>query len=181
MTETALYRFFAADGSLLYVGITGNTTQRWAAHASEKPWWPEVARKTVEWFDDRATAEANERIAIGIEMPRYNVRHAGGDPSAVVLHYTSWWEYVQRVAKGDSTHKIGAKVGVGGGCVARWKYHVPTGENVVAFARAYGIHPLTAMVEAGYLRADEVQFKDSGLDEMRLPHILDELRRRMGD
>jgi hypothetical protein len=157
MTRTALYRFYNADGALLYVGITENTVQRWRGHASEKPWWPEVVRKTVDWFDDRATAEVNERVAIRSEDPRYNVRHKGGDATAVVMHFTPWWDYVQRVADGRSTHKIAAKIGVGGNCVARWKYSRPTGENVVAFARGFGADTLAALVAADFVTAEEAR------------------------
>lgn len=70
---TALYRFFDADGALLYVGITADLEQRWTKHQSEKPWWPDVAEKTVAWHDDRPSALAAELEAIKTEAPRYNV------------------------------------------------------------------------------------------------------------
>ncbi|MEU2443522.1 GIY-YIG nuclease family protein [Streptomyces althioticus] len=69
---TALYRFFDADGALLYVGITADLEQRWSSH-QRKPWWPDVAKKTVEWHDTRPVALAAELEAIKSEAPRYNV------------------------------------------------------------------------------------------------------------
>jgi hypothetical protein len=74
--RTALYRLFDADDTLLYVGITVDPETRWWNHAKEKSWWPEVANRTVEWFDNRAAAEAAEFTAIVTEDPRYNVEHS---------------------------------------------------------------------------------------------------------
>lgn len=72
MTETALYRLFNADDLLLYVGISKNPKKRWGQHALEKPWWHEVAEKTVEWHPDHATAVALETQAIAAERPAYD-------------------------------------------------------------------------------------------------------------
>ena len=70
--RTALYRFFDEGGALLYVGITANTKERWLAHRYDKPWWPDVAEKTVEWFDNRTLALEAEKHAIVAELPAYN-------------------------------------------------------------------------------------------------------------
>lgn len=69
---TALYRFFDADGDLLYVGIAMNPRSRFNGHASDKEWWPQVARKTVQWYPSRVLADAAETEAIALEKPRYN-------------------------------------------------------------------------------------------------------------
>lgn len=71
--RTAVYRFFDAAGDLLYIGIAENPDGRWKKHASRKPWWPEVARKTVEWFDNREEAGAAEHRAIRTEHARHNI------------------------------------------------------------------------------------------------------------
>lgn len=71
----ALYRFFGADGSLLYVGLTMNPGTRWPSHARDKPWWLEVHTLTIEHFADRPAVEDAERRAIRAERPRYNVIH----------------------------------------------------------------------------------------------------------
>jgi hypothetical protein len=71
---TALYRFFDADGRLLYVGITFAIRQRWYAHAQEKTWWPQVAHKQVEWLPNRYRAAKAEIAAIKAERPLYNVQ-----------------------------------------------------------------------------------------------------------
>lgn len=70
---TALYRLYDADGALLYVGVTGDLRTRFAQHAAGKPWWPEVARKTVEWHETRIAALGAEAAAMENERPRYNI------------------------------------------------------------------------------------------------------------
>jgi predicted GIY-YIG superfamily endonuclease len=73
MTErTAVYRLFAEDDSLLYVGISDNFGRRWKQHAHAQPWWPGVKRQTVEWFDTREDARAAETRAIHDECPTHN-------------------------------------------------------------------------------------------------------------
>lgn len=70
---TALYRFFDADGRLLYVGISDNIRSRWGHHRNHKSWWPDVARATVELFDTWGAAAEAEDLAIKTEDPLYNV------------------------------------------------------------------------------------------------------------
>ncbi|MFI8206844.1 MULTISPECIES: GIY-YIG nuclease family protein [unclassified Streptomyces] len=70
---TALYRFFDADGALLYVGITYDTEQRFASHRNSSPWWRDVASESIEWHDTRTLALAAESKAIKAERPRHNV------------------------------------------------------------------------------------------------------------
>ncbi|MGW2937646.1 GIY-YIG nuclease family protein [Streptomyces sp. NPDC001156] len=71
--RTALYRFYDKGGALLYVGITANVESRFADHERNKEWWPQVAKKTIEWFDTRPPARAAEVQAILDERPAYNV------------------------------------------------------------------------------------------------------------
>lgn len=70
-----LYRFFNADGDLLYVGMTKNPGQRLAGHSSNQSWWREVANVTMEHCDTRAALKRAERDAIRNESPKYNVVH----------------------------------------------------------------------------------------------------------
>jgi predicted GIY-YIG superfamily endonuclease len=74
--RTALYRFFAADDRLLYVGITDRLGERWSTHMREKPWWSKVRRQTTEWCDSREAAATAEIAAIKDERPLHNVQHA---------------------------------------------------------------------------------------------------------
>jgi predicted GIY-YIG superfamily endonuclease len=74
--RTAVYRFHDAAGDLLYVGMTRNPRARFHNHAADKPWWPEVDAKAIEWLGSWSEAHAAERAAIRAEKPRYNVQHA---------------------------------------------------------------------------------------------------------
>lgn len=72
-TETphALYRLYDASGVLLYVGITWNLPGRMVGHA-RKPWWPEVARRTMVWYPSEQDARTAEAAAIDAENPLHN-------------------------------------------------------------------------------------------------------------
>ncbi|MFC8463367.1 hypothetical protein [Streptomyces sp. NPDC057250] len=70
--RTALYRLYDAADVLLYIGISHQPDVRFAQHASDKPWWTDVARRDVEWHDDRPSAEAAEAEAIRAEDPEHN-------------------------------------------------------------------------------------------------------------
>lgn len=73
--RTALYRLYAADGTLLYIGVTGKLSVRFYYHSREKRWWPQVHGKRITWYDDRAEAEEAERCAILGEHPVHNIFH----------------------------------------------------------------------------------------------------------
>lgn len=68
-----LYRFFDADGVLLYVGISLHGIQRMSNHQTTQPWWSSVSRTSLEHFPDRESAREAERAAIASEGPRYNI------------------------------------------------------------------------------------------------------------
>ncbi|MEV7492192.1 type II toxin-antitoxin system prevent-host-death family antitoxin [Streptomyces anulatus] len=74
--RTALYRLFGATGQLLYVGITTQPETRWTQHAADKPWWPLVRQRNVEWHPSRPVAERAELAAIRTEAPLYNSANA---------------------------------------------------------------------------------------------------------
>lgn len=76
-----LYRFYAADDALLYVGLSVNPGKRFERHKADKEWWPEVARVELEQYPDHPTLRAAEREAITEERPRYNIRMNERRPS----------------------------------------------------------------------------------------------------
>lgn len=76
---TALYRLFDSAGVLLYVGISDNLKVRFADHAASKPWWPDVARRTIELHTVRSAAEAAEDAAIKAEHPVHNLAGVPSD------------------------------------------------------------------------------------------------------
>ncbi|MEV5941296.1 GIY-YIG nuclease family protein [Streptomyces sp. NPDC051994] len=72
--RTALYRLYDAGDQLLYVGVAQDPKVRFRQHRSEKPWWPAVAMKDIEWFPSAGAALSEERRAIKEECPRHNER-----------------------------------------------------------------------------------------------------------
>jgi len=81
---TALYRLYGEDDILLYVGITGNPSTRFAQHAADKHWWPNVVRKDVEWYTRRSYALAAEEAAIRKHGPVWNREHSPEWPNIPV-------------------------------------------------------------------------------------------------
>jgi hypothetical protein len=74
-----LYRFYAANGLLLYVGISLHAAHRASQHKREKEWWPHVAKMEIEHLAmTRLEAERYEVVVIQRERPRHNVQHAVG-------------------------------------------------------------------------------------------------------
>lgn len=71
--ETAVYRLFDRSGRLLYVGMGRNPMGRWAAHAEQHAWWPEVASFTVVWHPTRKAAAEEERSALRNEETVHNI------------------------------------------------------------------------------------------------------------
>lgn len=105
-TPTTLYRFFAADGDLLYVGITVNGRGRWHNHAADKAWWSDVVGGTIEHHPSRDVALAAETAAIIAERPRHNVVHNRSRPPrplATRREVEAPWTFYNR-RHGDERH-----------------------------------------------------------------------------
>lgn len=73
--DHVLYRFFNAEGVLLYVGITYDLSMRFSTHSVERWWWGQWAYSTVVRYHSRAALEAAERKAIKSEKPLHNAVH----------------------------------------------------------------------------------------------------------
>lgn len=68
----AVYRLWAADGALLYIGSAYDPEERCKAHHGA-PWWPNVASRSDEPRVSRQDAYLAEMAAIAAEKPRHNV------------------------------------------------------------------------------------------------------------
>lgn len=69
---TTVYRAYAADGTLLYVGCTDHREKRISAHAKGSPWFAAVDRWTFEEYPTREEALRVETAAIRAERPVHN-------------------------------------------------------------------------------------------------------------
>lgn len=68
-----LYRHYAEDGDLLYIGVSGSYYNRWVAHEKNSHWAYRVATITLERFKSRKELKRAEIIAIAAENPKHNV------------------------------------------------------------------------------------------------------------
>lgn len=68
----AVYRCFAVDSVLLYIGRTVNPERRWREQERWTPWGLLVASHTVEWYPSVAAAMSGETRAIEGESPLLN-------------------------------------------------------------------------------------------------------------
>lgn len=73
---TGVYRLYACDGTLLYVGVTNDPLRRWWQHAATKSWWSEVDHLVLVPFGSATAARHMERQIIRDESPLYNIQHA---------------------------------------------------------------------------------------------------------
>lgn len=71
--RNVVYRFYAADGLCLYVGLTGNFRHRMTAHGKQSPWAAEVARTRITIHPSRRVAVLVEAEEISRLRPKHNV------------------------------------------------------------------------------------------------------------
>lgn len=76
-----VYRFFDADGVLLYVGCSTNLAARMVAHSNQKDWWSIVAKAEFQHFADSLEGYRAEQEAIRTERPLYNVQGQAPTPA----------------------------------------------------------------------------------------------------
>jgi hypothetical protein len=106
--RTAVYRLFASDAALLYIGVAKDFGVRWKRHAHAQPWWSEVQRQTVDWYPDRELALAVEKDAIRSERPLYNVIHASSVPAeaSAELHELALRNYQDKQSVAASSEAL---------------------------------------------------------------------------
>lgn len=85
--ECALYRYYDADGRLLYVGISKAPGMRDEQHRANSKWHRFHADRTVDWYPTRDDAHDAERDAIQGEAPVFNLTHASAKQRAAALDY----------------------------------------------------------------------------------------------
>lgn len=70
-----LYRWYDAESTLLYVGISLNAYSRAATHMLYSSWTDTATRIEIERYPDRDSVEAAEKEAIRTENPVHNIAH----------------------------------------------------------------------------------------------------------
>lgn len=73
-----VYRYFSADGQLLYVGYTASAASRDQGHSQASPWYSRAFRRSFETFGSKEDALIAEWVAIQDEAPLYNKVSAYG-------------------------------------------------------------------------------------------------------
>lgn len=82
----AVYRHYDSDDRLLYVGISVDPERRAKSHKGQGWWSRFMARETVTWHEDTASAKSAERAAIEDEHPLFNVSHNCVDNPTIVKY-----------------------------------------------------------------------------------------------
>lgn len=70
---THLYRCYDHAGKLLYVGMSGNSLDRWMSHKRKSPWSDDVALMTVDHYPTKEAAIDAEAEVILTEKPPLNL------------------------------------------------------------------------------------------------------------
>ncbi|MDH6199249.1 lambda repressor-like predicted transcriptional regulator [Mycobacterium frederiksbergense] len=91
-------------------------------------------------------------------------------------------EWIKATTKGDATRAIGRAANIPDRTVASQidRGHI-SAENVIAIAIAYGVHPVTALIDCGYLPARYATTADpvAALRSVSEDDLADEVLRRM--
>lgn len=75
MSELALYRYFDATDTLLYIGKTWRLATRETTHIARSRWMCLAARSAIERYPSADALRDAERKAIEIEHPLFNVQY----------------------------------------------------------------------------------------------------------
>jgi hypothetical protein len=76
--QTGVYRFYAADQTLLYIDVSQLPMHREIARLANSPWMAlaDISRTTVTWFDTDDGATAHRDHALKTERPVHNRKPA---------------------------------------------------------------------------------------------------------
>ncbi len=80
-----LYRCYGLDGTLMYIGHTGNLRQRIQYHQYHRPWWFAVERISIQRYRNARVLRQDELRAIYTENPHFNEVGKGRRVAATFL------------------------------------------------------------------------------------------------
>ncbi|MFD7609685.1 GntR family transcriptional regulator [Streptomyces sp. NPDC059828] len=144
--RTALYRIRNIEGDLLYIGISERPEYRWFSHRRQHAWWSEAANYSLEWHDDRTSAEVAEAEAIRDERPRHNSTYN----YAVPFDRTAWQPVAGGVKYRLLAERIRAEIRSG-----RWSvgHRIPSFEVLM---EAASVSRTVVQTAVGNLRSEGV-------------------------
>jgi predicted GIY-YIG superfamily endonuclease len=79
-----LYRFYDAEGALLYIGSTKSIAERVKQHKHKAPFFGDIHRTDVTVYETLAAARGAEILAIGEERPLHNKQNNGNHSDYVL-------------------------------------------------------------------------------------------------
>lgn len=79
MTAHYLYRVYAANSDLIYIGCTSNLHRRLAHHRTQSWWAYQAERVVAKVYPDKRSARSAEADAIRGEQPRWNLKMRGSN------------------------------------------------------------------------------------------------------
>lgn len=97
-----LYRYYTEDGSLLYIGIATDVSQRDLAHWKNSAWRYRAAYILVENYPSRRVAEVAEAQAIADENPTENRKWPTPRWNSYRCVPYQWWLDGRQGYRGDS-------------------------------------------------------------------------------
>jgi predicted GIY-YIG superfamily endonuclease len=104
MKTQTLYRFFDAEGRLLYVGISKFFEARLKQHYRNSNWFFESVTCTLEHYETRDQVEKAESLAIKLENPIHNKAGKPGYESPMD-HFAKIKNWTYSDIESDDAHK----------------------------------------------------------------------------
>lgn len=114
-----LYRHFAGDGTLLYIGSTINPIIRLGGHRVKSEWFADIRRIEIEPYATKELLLQAEKAAIQDERPKYNINGKQPPPRVNVEFFAQMAAWAQRkseilsmISSGVSQAEIARQLGV---------------------------------------------------------------------
>ncbi|MER7280521.1 GIY-YIG nuclease family protein [Dactylosporangium sp. NPDC000244] len=149
--RTGLYRLRKSDGTLLYIGIGYDPAVRITSHR-RKSWGGDIdiTKTTIEWFENRESAETAELAAIRDEQPIHNIVTGDENGCARFLPHSgrswgrpAWRGSPAQMAALANARRLSRELAAIN--TARW--------DLIAHGRALGIPDTTLCEESGESRS----------------------------
>jgi hypothetical protein len=163
-----VYRLYAPDGTLLYIGSSYNPDKRCEVHR-RSPWWGEVGRRTEEWFPNRSLAYTAETNAIWSEKPKHNVA-CTNEYNARRSDEAKAQAHLYRRRARASVLKNAARSAATPDLLSLWNGRSPIGPALDALARLRKVHTEAGADPASVAERYVVRAEQAAVE--MVPHLL---------